>query len=558
MWKPSLRPAALILVFMWVLCPAASEAQTLRLGFFSSPRTLNPVLALTKTGGYIGDLLFNALYGIEMAGPDTYVIRPELAADEPRPDTNDPRAYFVELRDDVHWHGGESPVRAEDVICTFRSIRANRSCSALTARVSIIEDIEYIDDRRMRVVFKTQVGPNEAKNALNFKVFPFRAVRPRQVLPGEIVSALNDTDYLMTTNQPQNLSFRPIGTGPYMLSEAYYPDQSDPLTLVRNEDYFDGAPEIEEIQIQFYYPSGQNALGDVAAGNRHLWINPPPSLRPAIMQSNFYDREHSGDFLEIVFLGYNWRVFGDSPEQRKALYDFIQEQVNIDGLMVSMYRGSADQGQVSTLVRRVHGPVSAYHVDRYELQPRFPEPPADRFQSLRSMNGRRLRLLHKSFDNDQRGICDAVRRAFRDTEAGSETGIEVSLEQRQGINDYFRAVQEGDFDLLLFRFRSSNRLARHFQSAWQEGATFNVTDFSSADVNDLIRSLSGMPPESRNEISTCRRICSEIVMEVPGSWLWSYRDKVYVHRDLSIHEREVVNFLRIFGNISEWRFRDES
>ena len=144
-------------------------------------------------------------------------------------------AYTFTLRQDVRWHDGE-PFTAADVKFTIEAIMDPANESEIASNY---EDVTAITTDGDYSVTFTLAAPNVA-----FLDYMTIAVLPRHLLEGE---DMQTSDY-----------FRfPIGTGPYRM-ESW--DEGQAITLVKNEDYFLGAAQIDRIVFKIVPDDNAKAL----------------------------------------------------------------------------------------------------------------------------------------------------------------------------------------------------------------------------------------------------------------------------------------------------------
>lgn len=134
----------------------------------------------------------------------------------------DEHSYVFKLRPHLLWHD-KQPVTAEDVKFTIDAIRDPQNNSERAADFEDVTSTEVIDDRTIKISLS---APNAA--FLDYMTIP--------VLPL----------HLLKSEDLQNSPFfqHPVGCGPYKL-ESF--EQGQAFVLVRNEDYYLGAPKIEKI-----------------------------------------------------------------------------------------------------------------------------------------------------------------------------------------------------------------------------------------------------------------------------------------------------------------------
>ena len=178
----------------------------------------------TKPEQFVYQTMFNTL--IRFSTED-FSIQPELAASWSASD--DGLSWTFTLRDDVRWHDGE-PLTAADVKFSYESV-LNPDINAGYHRPSLadVAAIEVIDDLTVRIDLKT----------VNFDFLPllgdFLHIYPQHVLAGQDL------------NNPIDFLDNPIGTGPFKFFEHIV---NDSYTVVANEDYFKGPPQLERIVIE--------------------------------------------------------------------------------------------------------------------------------------------------------------------------------------------------------------------------------------------------------------------------------------------------------------------
>lgn len=130
--------------------------------------------------------------------------------------------YTFHLEENVKWHDGEA-FTAEDVKFTIEAIMDPENGSENAPNYEDVEEIRVIDDHT--ISFKLE-APNVA-----FLDYMTMAVLPKHLLEGE---DMQESDFFRN----------PVGTGPYKLENW---DVGQAITLVRNESYYKGMPNIERI-----------------------------------------------------------------------------------------------------------------------------------------------------------------------------------------------------------------------------------------------------------------------------------------------------------------------
>ena len=175
----------------------------------------------TKPEQYVYQTMFNTLVRYNT---EDFSMEPELASSW---EANDEGTVWVfTLRDDVTWHDGEQ-FTAEDVKFTYETImNPDVNAGYHRGNLSNVESIEVIDDFTLQI---TMI-------AADFDFLPllgdFMHIYPAHILEG--VNINEDTSFIDN----------PIGTGAFKFEEH---SLNASYTVVANEDYFKGAPNLERI-----------------------------------------------------------------------------------------------------------------------------------------------------------------------------------------------------------------------------------------------------------------------------------------------------------------------
>ena len=174
-------------------------------------------------------LLFD---GLTAHGKDTEVI-PALAKSWDFDSSTCTYTFYLE--EGVMWHDGE-PFTADDVKFTVEAIMDPGNGSENAPDFEDVEEISVSGD--YTVSFRLS-APNAA-----FLDYMSMSVLPEHLLRGEDM-------------QTSDFFRHPVGTGPYVLTDW---EEGQAITLTRNEDYFKGAPDIENIIFKIVTDDSVKAL----------------------------------------------------------------------------------------------------------------------------------------------------------------------------------------------------------------------------------------------------------------------------------------------------------
>ena len=179
--------------------------------------------------GEINLLIFDGLMGHDK---DNNVV-PALA--EKYDLDNDTNTYTFKLRKGVKWHDGED-FTADDVKFTIDQIMDPDNESEIACNYEDVEKITVKDDQTISFKLKE---PN-----VSFLEYMTIGILPKHLLEGK--------------NMQEDGYFKaPVGTGPYKF-ESW--DEGQSIVLKRNDDYWNGKPNIEEIIFKIVPDDNAKAL----------------------------------------------------------------------------------------------------------------------------------------------------------------------------------------------------------------------------------------------------------------------------------------------------------
>ncbi|MEG0320279.1 MAG: peptide ABC transporter substrate-binding protein, partial [Niameybacter sp.] len=192
--------------------PVASKLLTIGM---QNPITLHPIYNMDKSIQQNMYLLFDTLVKINEDGS----ISPNVAQNFVYSEAD--KCMRIDLRQDVKWHDG-TDLTAEDVAYTLEVIqKASESPYKLSGQN--IANIQVVDRYTVKIYYRQAFSG--AYQTLFFPVIP---------------------KHIYTGTQAEQKDLLPIGSGPYKYAESVSHKE---ITLVANDNYFKGKPQIETIKV---------------------------------------------------------------------------------------------------------------------------------------------------------------------------------------------------------------------------------------------------------------------------------------------------------------------
>ena len=231
----------------------AATSQTINYAIWSSPKgVFNPVLLNDIYDRRVGELVFSSLLTLDA---DDNII-PALA--ESYEVSEDNLKITFKLRSNVTWHDGE-PFTAKDVAFTFTSIADPNYTGPRFAEIEKLVGAQDYRDGKADTVTGIEVIDEQTISFTYSEVYAAALANfaIRGILPEHIWGAIPVGEWEKQTE----LLTKPIGTGAFKLVN-FVPDQY--VELVRNENYFLGAPKLEKVILKV--SNQETAQGELING----------------------------------------------------------------------------------------------------------------------------------------------------------------------------------------------------------------------------------------------------------------------------------------------------
>ena len=248
-----------------------AEKQVWRWGHHTTDcATLDPAFMGGDIVYSTGSYLFNGLVRCKPGTLDFDNLEGDLA--ESWEVSKDGLVYTFHLRKGVQWHRGYGEFTAEDVKATFDRLKDPRLGSSYASKFLIIDGTDVVDRYTVQIKLKS---PNTFFIMDHAYMYQAGAILCKKQLDEK--------------GPIKNLGHNVIGTGPFMF-EKY--KSKEKLTLVRNPNYFRGAPTLERLEIYFMPNVASRTMafvgGDLDAifGKRDsFWVEDVKKTKTAVLDT---------------------------------------------------------------------------------------------------------------------------------------------------------------------------------------------------------------------------------------------------------------------------------
>jgi peptide/nickel transport system substrate-binding protein len=204
----------------------------LRLLWWQAPTIINPHLATGTKDFDASRVCLEPLADFDVDGNGIPFLAAEMPSLENGGVNEQGTQVTWKLREGVKWHDGED-FNADDVVFTWRYASDEATAAVTQGNFANVESVEAVDDYTVTITFNQ---PNPAW----FDVFtgPNGMILPEHILKDSIGAGARDA--------PFNL--KPIGTGPFMVSEFR---AGDVVMYDRFPDYWDaGKPYFDSVEMK--------------------------------------------------------------------------------------------------------------------------------------------------------------------------------------------------------------------------------------------------------------------------------------------------------------------
>ncbi len=494
-------------------------------GLIGAPQLINPLYAATSDVDsdltrllYSGLMRYDAVDGLTTDLAESYDV------------SEDGLTYTFKIRDDAKWHDGRQ-VTADDVIFTINALQNPEYRSPLEISFSGIS-VEQVDQKTVKFV-------------LDESFAPFLSLLTVGILPSHIWQEISPLNAPVT-----EYNKKPIGSGPYEF-QKYTKDSKGirSYTLVRNPNYYLGAPYIEELVFKFY-PETTSALE--ALRNHNI---EGLSYIPLDAVSDF----ENDSSLELIYptLGQYVAAFFNEEHQTILKTDNIREALTL----------GADKQKIVDSVLDGHGsPIKSFilpgMIGEYpDLNVQVYDPPAARQKledagwtleegaKIRTKDGEELTLELVTLQTTELAAV-----ATELAEQWEEIGVRINVRMVDQSEFQSDTLKNRNYDILLSGelYGIDPDPYAFWHSSQTKYPGLNLSGFSSRKADQLIETArESSDPEERSE--ALRELQELVAAEITAVFLYQPSYSYAVSSKINgIEISHVVNPADRFSRIQDW------
>ena len=422
--------------------PAASDRTApggrVILGSTTDAKVLNPVLLIDLSSGSVTEQIYESLISLNR---DTGLPEPRLA--ERFEQSPDSRTLTFVLRDGLQWSDG-SPFSGEDFLFTAEAVMRSKKTIWKNRFQDIAGARDFADGKAQTIngiavsgttITVTFSQPSCAALSLMgaFPILP-KTVFGHYLDPADVSKNLDDA--------PENVS-PPLAMGPYQFKE-WVPN--DHITLVRNERFFLGRPNVDEL-VYKVYPSTSAVAAALRTDEVDMALTQPQDI--ADLQS--VESLHLIAYPDTTYTFISWNQLRAGKEffRDQAVRQALAYGLDWDGIINTVYLGQAT---------RILGPLhlASWAYDATGLNPYTYDPARSRLllesagwqrdaDGTYARNGQRLEftLLTSAGDNAREAVQQIAVEQYREIGVRVEPRAEAFEAVSSRINQS-RDSQYGD------------------------------------------------------------------------------------------------------------------
>jgi len=287
-------------------------AQEIAVAIGVEPENLDPLKMTSAPAATVSEHMVENLLYLNEDGE----LEPALAVNWEVAD--DGMSYLIELREGVTFHDGE-PFNAEAVKYNLDRFMGKgefegESPAVFGFLLGEVDNVEVVDEYTIRINMDELFAPLAFHLSHSFIAMHSPAS----------IDALAEGDDITA----------PVGTGPFKYSRW---DRGEQIVMERNEDYWGGAPEIEEATFKFV-PEGGSRVIMIETGEVDAVMDIPFAEIDRLEAAEGINIVYE-DSVRNIYIGFNMEsdLFKNNKELRQAINYAVDKQAICDAIFAGAY-----------------------------------------------------------------------------------------------------------------------------------------------------------------------------------------------------------------------------
>ena len=478
------------------------EIKELNLGI-AEYDTINPILSNNKYVQEISKIIYNSLLEVD----SEYKIKTSLAKDWAK--TSDV-TYLIKLRDDIKWSDGQQ-FTADDVLFTIDILKQKPSIYGYNVQYIIRAD--KIDTNTIQITLDHEIP-----------FFEYNLIFP-------IMSKNYYAGQDFTTTEKNNM---PIGTGKFKILK----NESDAITLVKNEKYYGEKQNLETITIGKYANLGElyNAF---KLGKVDIITTTNPSIQEYIGTMGYNISEVAG--REYDFLAINTQnAVLSHKEVRKA----IAYAINRENIVASIYNnkykitnypldyGNYLKGENKEIPYSIESANQILQENGWVFK-------NNKWQKIENYTTRTiiLKLVVQSTNQERLAVAEAIKNNLE------ELGIKITI-IKASDSQYQSYLKNKNYDMILTGTTQS--ASPNLDTYFGEN---NLSNYHNEEVATILNEVKNITKEDllKEKYTRLRQIYND---EMP--YISLYNSYYAIASSWNLKGKVTTNWYNIFMNIDNW------
>ena len=454
----------------------------------TDPRALDPAYFDDGESAVVSCNIHEGLY---QYGAKDAKVAPCLATELPEISA-DGLTYTVKLREGVKFHDG-TEFNADAVVKSIeRQLEPNRNSDMPYASFVFgekeaangVEKIEAVDPATVKITLRAASAPFVKNLAM--------ALASPIVSPTAAAAA--------TPGQPID---KPVGTGPYKFVDW---TKGASVTLVANEDYWDGAPKTKNLVFKII-AEGNTRLTSLVNNECDIISSVDPSAASEVTNAGF--ELFSEDGMTINYMAFNTET-GKCTDQ--AVRKAVAQAINVEELVSTIY------GEYATVANSVM-PLWMAPYDKDVKQTAYDPEAAKKALADKGVTSLQCITYTTARPYNQKGGSELARLIQGYLSA---VGVDVSITEYDWTT-YKTKVQTDPYDICFYGWTGDNGDPDNFMNLLADtNWSMNVAHFQDEEYKALIAEGVAMPDGDERDAIYLK--CEKMVAE-KQPWVLSSHSK---------------------------------